>query len=182
MFPLPASLEGTYPSLSLPAPLEGRYQRMIPCAREVFSVRETHGRVLRPANRVIAKSQDVGWRSMFAAIIEEAPFEATEPPVGHPFLIYHLARPTEVTRGGTCRTSRPSAGTTHRTLWRTIRPGLAGRTRSWTRSRHHTAPWRPGQPASWPRLRAPVVPRRRRSAAGTFRDPGPACRSCRLLA
>jgi len=71
---------------------------MIPCAREVFPVRETHGRVLRPANRVIAKSQDVGWRSMFAAIIEEAPFDATEPPVGHPFLIYHLAHPTEVTR------------------------------------------------------------------------------------
>ena len=71
---------------------------MIPCLREVFPVRETHGRVLRPANRVIAKSQDVGWRSMFAAIIEEAPFDATEPPVGHPFLIYHMARPTEVTR------------------------------------------------------------------------------------
>ena len=45
---------------------------MIPCAREVFPVQETHGRVLRPANRVIAKSQDVGWRSMFAAIMEEA--------------------------------------------------------------------------------------------------------------
>ena len=71
---------------------------MMPCTREVFTARETHGRVLRPANRVIAKSQDVGWRSMFAAIIEEAPFDATEPPVGHPFMIYHLARPTEVTR------------------------------------------------------------------------------------
>jgi AraC family transcriptional regulator len=71
---------------------------MIPSPKDVFTVRETHGRVLRPANRVIAKSQDIGWRSLFAAIIEEAPFEAVEAPVGHPFLIYHLARPTEVTR------------------------------------------------------------------------------------
>ena len=29
----------------------------------VFTVRETHGRVLRRANRVIAHSQDAGWRS-----------------------------------------------------------------------------------------------------------------------
>jgi AraC family transcriptional regulator len=71
---------------------------MIPLPRDVFSVRETHGRVLRPANRVIARSQDAGWRSLYAAILEEAPFEALEAPVGHPFLIYHLARPTEVTR------------------------------------------------------------------------------------
>jgi AraC family transcriptional regulator len=71
---------------------------MIPLTRDVFTVRETHGRVLRPENRVIAHSQDVGWRSMFAAIIEEAPFQATELAVGHPFFIYHLARPTEVMR------------------------------------------------------------------------------------
>jgi AraC family transcriptional regulator len=71
---------------------------MIPLPKDVFTARETHGRVLRPANRVIARSQDSGWRSLFAAIIEEAPFEAVETPVGHPFLIYHLARPTEVTR------------------------------------------------------------------------------------
>jgi AraC family transcriptional regulator len=64
----------------------------------IFSVRETHGRVLRPGNRLIAHSSDVGWRSLYAAIIEEAPFRATEPPVRHPSFIYHLTRPTEVAR------------------------------------------------------------------------------------
>ena len=71
---------------------------MIPCTNRVFTARETHGRALRSGNRVIAHSQDVGWRSLYAAILEEAPFDATEPAIGHPFLIYHLTRPTEVTR------------------------------------------------------------------------------------
>ncbi len=64
----------------------------------VFTVRETHGRVFRPGNRLIAHSQDSGWRSLHAAIIEEAPFHATESAIAHPSLIYHLSRPTEVTR------------------------------------------------------------------------------------
>ena len=64
----------------------------------VFTARETHGRALKPANRLIAHSQDVGWCSLYAAILEEAPLQATEPALGHPFLIYHLSRPTEVTR------------------------------------------------------------------------------------
>src|SRR5579863_1948091 len=64
----------------------------------VFTVRETHGRVFRPGNRLIAHSQDVGWRSLHAAIIEEGPFHATESAIAHPSLIYHLSRPTEVMR------------------------------------------------------------------------------------
>jgi len=64
----------------------------------VFTARETHGRALRPGNRLIAHSQDIGWRSLHAAILEEAPFHAVEQPIRHPSLIYHLARPTEVTR------------------------------------------------------------------------------------
>ena len=64
----------------------------------IFTARETHGRALRDENRLIAHSQEVGWRSLYAAIIEEAPFQATEPAIGHPSLIYHLCRPTEVAR------------------------------------------------------------------------------------
>jgi AraC family transcriptional regulator len=70
----------------------------IPLAQSVFMAGETHGRVLRPGNRLLAHSQDIGWRSLHAAIIEEAPFEAIEPAIRHPSLIYHLRRPTEVTR------------------------------------------------------------------------------------
>jgi AraC family transcriptional regulator len=64
----------------------------------VFRIDETHGRALRAGNRLIANSQDVGWRSLHAAILEEGPFAATEPAIGHPMLIYHLTRPTEVSR------------------------------------------------------------------------------------
>jgi AraC family transcriptional regulator len=64
----------------------------------VFAAQETHGRVLRPGNHLISHSQDAGWQSFHAAIFEEAPFEATESAVGHPSLIYHISRPTEVSR------------------------------------------------------------------------------------
>ena len=63
-----------------------------------FTARETHGRALRPDNRLIAHSEDVKWRSLYAAIFEEAPFQATELAIHHPSLIYHLSRPTEVIR------------------------------------------------------------------------------------
>jgi AraC family transcriptional regulator len=64
----------------------------------VFTVRETHGRVLRPGNRLLAHSPEIGWRSLYAAILEEGPFQATEAAIHNPSLIYHLTRPTEVTR------------------------------------------------------------------------------------
>ena len=69
-----------------------------PLAGKVFTAQETHGRALRPANKLIAHSQVAGWRSLYAAIFEEAPLQATESAVEHPFLIYHLTRPTVVTR------------------------------------------------------------------------------------
>ncbi len=71
---------------------------MIVPPNSIFTARETHGRVLRSGNRLIAHSQDAGWRSLHAAILEEAPFHAIERPIRHPSLIYHLSRPTQVTR------------------------------------------------------------------------------------
>jgi AraC family transcriptional regulator len=75
-----------------------KVRSVVPGINPVFGVRETHGRVLRPENRLIAHSADVGWRSLYAAVLEEAPFEAVESGVRHPFLIYHLSHPTTVTR------------------------------------------------------------------------------------
>ncbi len=77
-----------------------QYSESVPMASEypVFTVQETHGRVLRMGNRLIAHSQDAGWRSLYAAIFEEVPFQATESGIHHPSLIYHLSRPTEVMR------------------------------------------------------------------------------------
>ncbi len=71
---------------------------MIVPSSPIFTARETHGRVLRSGNRLIAHSQEAGWRSLHAAILEEAPFQAIERPIRHPSLIYHLSRPTQVTR------------------------------------------------------------------------------------
>lgn len=64
----------------------------------IFRAEETHGRALRNGNDIIAKSEDVGWRSLYAATFREAPLNITEPAVGHPSLIYHVAAPTEVSR------------------------------------------------------------------------------------
>lgn len=64
----------------------------------VFSANETHGRILRPGNRLVRNSEDAGWQSLHAAVFEEAPFHATEAALGHPSLIYHMSRPTRVTR------------------------------------------------------------------------------------
>jgi AraC family transcriptional regulator len=71
---------------------------MVPGTNQTFAVQETHGRASRPGNRLIAHSPDVGWRSLYAVVMEEAPFEVTEPAVHHPSFIYHISRPTEVTR------------------------------------------------------------------------------------
>ena len=65
---------------------------------QAFTVKETHGRVLRSENRLFLQSENVGWRSLYAAIFEETRFHAAEPPIPHPYLIYHLSRPTDVTR------------------------------------------------------------------------------------
>ena len=63
-----------------------------------FTVRETHGRAVRPENELLAHSQDVGWRSLHAAIFKEAPLHVREPALDHPFIIYHITHPTEVSR------------------------------------------------------------------------------------
>jgi AraC family transcriptional regulator len=63
-----------------------------------FPAIETHGRAVRPENELLAHSQDLGWHSLHAAIFAEAPLDVREPAVRHPFLIYHLARPTDVRR------------------------------------------------------------------------------------
>ena len=64
----------------------------------VFAADETHGRVLRPGNRLLVDSQDAGWRSLHAAIFQEVGFEAKETPLGHPSFIYHRHHPARVTR------------------------------------------------------------------------------------
>jgi len=72
---------------------------------------ENSRRVLRPKTVLIAQSEETGWRSLYAAIFEEAPFHATEPALRHPSLIYHLCRPTQVC----ARLKRRARESAHRT-------------------------------------------------------------------
>lgn len=65
---------------------------------QAFTAAQTHGRALRPENRLVAHSEGAGWRDLYAARFVEAPFETTEIALEHPAFIYHLTRPTEVTR------------------------------------------------------------------------------------
>ena len=65
---------------------------------EIFAARETHGRALKSEKRLIANSPEIGWRSLYATIKEDAHVEAVETTVPNPILIYHLYHPTEVTR------------------------------------------------------------------------------------
>lgn len=64
----------------------------------VVGLEDTHRRAIRPGNRVLAQSADSGWACLHATLMEEAPFEAAEQGVRHPSFIYHVSRPTEVTR------------------------------------------------------------------------------------
>lgn len=66
--------------------------------QNVFRAEETHGRALRKDNQIIAASPRAGWRSLYAATFREAPLRTSEPAIGHPSLIYHIAAPTEVSR------------------------------------------------------------------------------------
>jgi AraC family transcriptional regulator len=70
----------------------------VAASRSAFTAAETHGRTLRLGNRLVAHSEGAGWRHLYAARFVEAPFETTEMAVAHPSFIYHLTRPTEVTR------------------------------------------------------------------------------------
>lgn len=67
-------------------------------APRIVGLEDTHRRAIRPGNRVLAQSTDPAWGSLYAALMEEAPFEAVEQGVRHPSFIYHVARPAEVTR------------------------------------------------------------------------------------
>jgi AraC family transcriptional regulator len=64
----------------------------------IFRIRETHRRAERPVNRVVAHSEELGWRSLYAAILQESPLDIEEAPSEHPSFIYHLYHPTEVMR------------------------------------------------------------------------------------
>lgn len=55
---------------------------------DVFSAAETHGVALRPKNRLVAHSEGLGWRSVYADVVEEVPYKATMSPADEPGFAY----------------------------------------------------------------------------------------------
>jgi len=66
--------------------------------RAEFGVEETHGILWRKQNRRQASSKGRGWTSLFAAIQDEAPYEAAFLGVADHLLILHLGAPVTVAR------------------------------------------------------------------------------------
>ena len=63
-----------------------------------FSVRETHGILLRPENQLHAASDRLGWTSLYASTQREAPYEGEFGAVPDYLIILHLDGPVGVER------------------------------------------------------------------------------------
>ncbi len=63
-----------------------------------FTVNETHGILLRPEHRIIAASDPLGWRSLYASMQREAPYAAAYAGVPDHLVILHLDGPVTVSR------------------------------------------------------------------------------------
>jgi AraC family transcriptional regulator len=63
-----------------------------------FGVRETHGILWRPDNRIHAASEGLGWSSLYASAQREAPYEGSFHAVRDHLVILHLDGPVAVCR------------------------------------------------------------------------------------
>jgi AraC family transcriptional regulator len=68
------------------------------CELNGFSVKETHGILWRPENKVRSASDGLGWNSMYASTQREAPYEAAFSAVRDHLIILHLDGPVGVAR------------------------------------------------------------------------------------
>lgn len=63
-----------------------------------FTVNETHGILLRPEHRIIAASDRLGWKSLYASMQRESPYAAAYAGVPDHLIILHLDGPVTVSR------------------------------------------------------------------------------------
>jgi AraC family transcriptional regulator len=63
-----------------------------------FTVRETHGILLRPESQIRASSDALGWTSLHASLAREAPYHASFGAVRDHLTILHLSGPVRVSR------------------------------------------------------------------------------------
>jgi AraC family transcriptional regulator len=73
--------------------------RTIAADARPFTVSETHGILLRPDHRIVAASDRLGWKSLYAASTQRtSPHEATYASVPDHLIILHLDGPVAVSR------------------------------------------------------------------------------------
>jgi AraC family transcriptional regulator len=72
--------------------------RTIAAAARPFTVSETHGILLRPDHRVVAASDQLGWKSLYASMGRTPPHEAAYAGVPDHLIILHLDGPVAVSR------------------------------------------------------------------------------------
>jgi AraC family transcriptional regulator len=63
-----------------------------------FGVAETHGILLRPQNHYYARSDELGWSSLYASVQKEAPYWDEFKPVQDHMIVLHLDGPVKVDR------------------------------------------------------------------------------------
>ena len=71
---------------------------LVPDVEPGFPAQETQAREFRRGNRLIATSDGLSWRSLYATIFEQHQTRGTAPPVHHPNLMYLMGRPITVSR------------------------------------------------------------------------------------
>jgi AraC family transcriptional regulator len=72
--------------------------RTIAAAARPFTVSETHGILLRPDHRIVAASDQLGWKSLYASVQRTSPHEAAYAGVPDHLIILHLDGPVAVSR------------------------------------------------------------------------------------
>lgn len=70
----------------------------MPPHRAVFRVEETHGILRRPEHRIMARSDELGWSSLYASAQREAPYEDSFAAVRDHLIILHMDGPVSVRR------------------------------------------------------------------------------------
>jgi AraC family transcriptional regulator len=79
-------------------PFAARNQSLAAAKCDTFHVAETHGILLRPQNQYHARSEALGWSSLFASAQREAPFWDEFKPVNDHMIVLHLDGPVKVDR------------------------------------------------------------------------------------
>ncbi|MGA3000576.1 MAG: AraC family transcriptional regulator [Acetobacteraceae bacterium] len=70
----------------------------MPTASSGFTVRETHGILLRPEKEILASSDNKAWPSVYASLQREVPFEGSFSSVPDQLIVLHLGGPIMVHR------------------------------------------------------------------------------------